>query len=63
MGSNGIPPGVLFANLYMGVVEERVFSELPVHPTYCQYIDDNFVQVDAEEDLQTLRDTSVATPP
>ena len=29
-------------------------------PIYCRYIDDTFVQVDATEDLQTLRDAFIA---
>ena len=31
----GSPLGFLFASFYMGVLEERVFSKLPVPPIYC----------------------------
>ena len=55
----GSPLGELFANIYIGLVEERVFSELPVPPIYCRYIDDTIVEVDAE-DPQTLRDVFIA---
>ena len=60
MGWQWIPLHVILANFYLGVMEECVFFELPVPLIYCRYIDDTFVQVDAEEDLQTLRDAFVA---
>ncbi|XP_064088423.1 uncharacterized protein LOC135202898 [Macrobrachium nipponense] len=51
----GYPLGVLFANFYMSVVEERVFNKIPCPPQYYRYIDDTFIRVDLEEDLETLR--------
>ena len=50
----GSPLGVLFANFYMGIVEERVFSSSPPPPTYCRYVDDTFVAVRDETDIQDL---------
>ena len=50
----GSPLGPLFANFYMGVVEERVFSSIPPPPTYCRYIDDTFVAVQREEDVHHI---------
>ena len=47
----GSPLGVLFANFYMGVVEERVFSKIPRPHIYCRYIDDTFVSLDTEEEF------------
>ena len=37
-----------------------MFSELPVPPIYYRYIGDTFVQMDAEKDLQTLRNAFIA---
>ena len=44
----------------MGVLEGCGFSELPVPPIYFRYIDVIFVQVNAEEDLQNLRDAFIS---
>ena len=46
--------GPLFANFYMGAVEERVFSSVPPPSTYCRYIDDIFVVVQCKEDVDSL---------
>ncbi|XP_064085388.1 uncharacterized protein LOC135200710 [Macrobrachium nipponense] len=53
----GSPLGVLFANFYMGTVEEPVFSQhrCPCPRTYARYIDDIFVQTDSEEEVEVLR--------
>ncbi|XP_064100762.1 uncharacterized protein LOC135211380 [Macrobrachium nipponense] len=51
----GSPLGVLFANFYMGTVEERVFSQHRCPRTYARYIDDIFVQADSEEEVEALR--------
>ena len=50
----GSPLGPLFANFYMGTVEERVFSSTPPPLKYCRYIDDAFVAVSSEEQLNQL---------
>ena len=51
----GSPLGVLFANFYMGTIEERVFSAMP-HPwLYYRYIDDTFVSIEDEKELNSLR--------
>ncbi|XP_068245389.1 uncharacterized protein [Palaemon carinicauda] len=39
----GSPLGELFANFYMGVVEERVFSRILRPDMYVEYIDDTFI--------------------
>ncbi|XP_064106786.1 uncharacterized protein LOC135215761 [Macrobrachium nipponense] len=51
----GSPLGVLFANFYMGTVEERVFLQHRCPQTYARYIDDIFVQADSEEEVEALR--------
>ncbi|XP_064117579.1 uncharacterized protein LOC135223001 [Macrobrachium nipponense] len=51
----GSPLGVLFANFYMGEVEERVFSQYRWPRTYRHYIDDIFVQADSEDEVEALR--------
>ena len=50
----GSPLGPLFANFYMGVVEEKVFSSIPPPETYCRYIDDTFIAVQHKEDVISL---------
>ena len=47
--------GVHFANFYMGVVEEQIFSRIPRPHIYCRYIDDTFVSVDNEDGLRKLK--------
>ena len=51
----GSPLGVLFADFYMGVIEERVFSQHPKPPKYCRYVDDTFVKTDSPEAVEELR--------
>ena len=51
----GSPLGVLFANFYMGTVEERVFSSIPRPHLYFRYIDDTFVAVQSEDELTILK--------
>ncbi|XP_066976055.1 uncharacterized protein [Macrobrachium rosenbergii] len=51
----GSPLGVLFANFYMGTVEERVFERIQRPKKNACYIDDVFVQADGEEEVEALR--------
>ena len=52
----GSPLGPMFANYYMGEVEQRVFSNKENVPSiYARYVDDIFVQVDSEEQLVELK--------
>ncbi|XP_064116688.1 uncharacterized protein LOC135222531 [Macrobrachium nipponense] len=51
----GSPLGVLFANFYMGTVEERVFSNIKKPRKYVRYIDDIFVQAENEEEVEAVR--------
>ncbi|XP_076034533.1 uncharacterized protein LOC143021128 [Oratosquilla oratoria] len=53
----GSPLGVLFANFFMGTVEEQVFGDIQRPSTYCRYIDDTFIRVESESELQVLRQT------
>ncbi|XP_068211740.1 uncharacterized protein [Palaemon carinicauda] len=53
----GSPLGVLFANFYMGVVEERVFSHLECPLDYFRYIDDTFIKATSTEAIKNLRRT------
>ena len=39
----GSPLGVLFANFFMGSIEEEVFCQIDKPPIYCRYVDDIFV--------------------
>ena len=51
--------GVLFANFYMGELEERIFSNNPgiKPPTYLRYIDDIFLNLSDQAQLTTLLTT------
>ena len=51
----GSPLGVLFADFYMGVVEERVFSQHPEPQIYCRYVDDTFIKTDNPAAVEELR--------
>ncbi|XP_064110230.1 uncharacterized protein LOC135218015 [Macrobrachium nipponense] len=51
----GFPLGVLFANFYMGTMEERVFSNIRKPRKNARYIDDIFVQVENEEEVEAVR--------
>ncbi|XP_064086082.1 uncharacterized protein LOC135201134 [Macrobrachium nipponense] len=51
----GSPLGVLFANFYMGTMEEWVFTRMQQPRRYGRYIDDIFVQVDAEDEVEAVR--------
>ena len=53
----GSPLGVLFANTYMGFVEQRVFQRIPQPSIYMRYIDDTFVVTTTKEALDELRRT------
>ncbi|XP_064106896.1 uncharacterized protein LOC135215872 [Macrobrachium nipponense] len=51
----GSPLGVLFANFYMGTVEERIFSNIRKPRKYARYIDNIFVQAEDEEEVEAVR--------
>ena len=51
----GSPLGVLFANFFMGTIEEKVFLEREKPQIYCRYVDDTFVLVRDEQELSDLR--------
>ena len=53
----GSPLGVLFANAYMGFVEQMVFDRIPQPSTYLRYIDNTFVVTATREELDVLRRT------
>ncbi|XP_068227971.1 uncharacterized protein [Palaemon carinicauda] len=53
----GSPLGVLFANFYMGIVDERVFSQLECPLAYFLYIDDTFVKATSTEAIENLSRT------
>lgn len=52
----GSPLGVLFANFYMGTLEEEIFSQHPElkPPIYARYIDDVFINTSNEEEVLKL---------
>ena len=44
----------------MGIVEERIFSNLAIPPSiYCHYVDDIFILVHSDEDLQELKNAFI----
>ena len=51
----GSPLGVLFADFYMGVVEQRVFNNHPKPAIYCRYVDDTFVKASSFQEIEQLR--------
>ena len=51
----GSPLGVLFADFYMGVIEERVFERYPVPEIYCRYVDDTFIKTENPGVIEELR--------
>ena len=51
----GSPLGVLFADFYMGVVEERVFSQCWEPDVYCRYVDDTFIKTSCSNAVENLR--------
>ena len=51
----GSPLGVLFANFFMGTIEEEIFSEHHKPQIYCRYIDDIFLKVDHMDQIEILR--------
>ncbi|XP_066988226.1 uncharacterized protein [Macrobrachium rosenbergii] len=51
----GSPLGVLFANFYMGTVEQRVFEDIHQPRMYVRYIDDTFVSTNSQEEIENLR--------
>ncbi|XP_069172805.1 uncharacterized protein [Procambarus clarkii] len=53
----GSPLGVLFANIYMFTIEQRVIVDMGWKPVmYCRYVDDIFTQVPDARDLQQLKE-------
>ena len=55
----GSPLGPLFANFYMGSVEEKVFTQHPnLKPAlYTRYVDDIFLDIPSEDDVLRLAQT------
>ncbi|XP_076041859.1 uncharacterized protein LOC143025740 [Oratosquilla oratoria] len=51
----GSPLGVLFANFYMGCIEEEVFNKIEKPKIYCRYIDDIFIETTCSEDIEVLK--------
>ncbi|XP_064095659.1 uncharacterized protein LOC135207763 [Macrobrachium nipponense] len=51
----GSPLRVLFANFYIGTVEQTVFKGINKPRMYVPYIDDTFVCADSQEDIEDLR--------
>ncbi|XP_076038560.1 uncharacterized protein LOC143023821 [Oratosquilla oratoria] len=50
----GSPLGVLFANFFMGTIETELLAE--ARPSiYCRYVDDIFVRVRDQRELQNLK--------
>ncbi|XP_076056335.1 uncharacterized protein LOC143034285 [Oratosquilla oratoria] len=50
----GSPLGVLFANMYMAHVEEKVFQHHPPPGLYTRYIDDIFITTSNDEDTNSF---------
>ena len=50
----GSPLGVLFANFFMGSVEDEVFQNIDKPAIYCRYIDDIFIKIPDEELIEEL---------
>ncbi|XP_066937052.1 uncharacterized protein [Macrobrachium rosenbergii] len=53
----GSPLGILFANFYMGTVEEHVLERIQQPKKYARYINDVFIQADNEEEVEVLHQT------
>ena len=54
----GSPLGPLFANFYMGHMEENILRKMVNPPTtYCRYVDDVFVVVQDEQQLRMMKET------
>ncbi|XP_076039482.1 uncharacterized protein LOC143024555 [Oratosquilla oratoria] len=51
------PLGVLFANFFMGMVEREVFSTTRKPPIYTRYVDNIFVLVRDQRELEDLKTT------
>ncbi|XP_066982656.1 uncharacterized protein [Macrobrachium rosenbergii] len=49
------PLGVIFANFYMGTVEQRVFEDIHQPKMYVRYIGDTFVNANSQEEIENLR--------
>ncbi|XP_076043735.1 uncharacterized protein LOC143026840 [Oratosquilla oratoria] len=52
----GSPLGVLFANIFMGMVEKETFNCFKKPSIYARYIDNIFVKVDCKSELPLLKD-------
>ncbi|XP_076059494.1 uncharacterized protein LOC143036132 [Oratosquilla oratoria] len=61
----GSPLRVLFANFFMGYIEEEVFSKFEKLEIHCRYVDDIFIKTTRNEDIillkNYLQDTSGLT--
>ena len=51
----GSPLGVLFADFYMGIIEERVFEQHQEPDIYCRYVDDTFIKSNDPNHIEELR--------
>ena len=51
----GSPLGVLFANFFMGSIEEEIFKNIQTPQICCRYIDDIFVKSEDAEQIEALR--------
>ena len=52
----GSPLGVFFADFYMGIVEERIFSQTPKPSIYCRYVDDTFIKATSQDEIDLLQE-------
>ncbi|XP_069186504.1 uncharacterized protein [Procambarus clarkii] len=53
----GSPLSVLFANFYMGTIEQRVLVDMDLKPVICcRYVDNIFMQVPDVRHLQQLKE-------
>ena len=51
----GSPLGPTFANFYMGNLENKVFDKIDKPSIYVRYVDDCFLQIDNEKQLDILK--------
>ena len=51
----GSPLGVLFANFYLGSIEEKVINDINKPLIYCRYIDDISILSKTEENIQQIK--------
>ena len=51
----GSPLGVLFANFYLGTIEEKVINDTNKPIIYCRYIDDIFILSKNEQEILDIK--------